>query len=262
MASKSRSVRGRTRAPTCNRRTRFGLKNLDKRRTRVRFLILRKADRTTEAGVMPNHDMLAVMSNYMEEMGKAGVLLSAEGFQPSSKGARVKFSQGKPKVTNGPFDKSDGLVAGSCLIHGIYAHIICLKTSVLVAFVSLINSCPEFAAGLDEDTEFVAGNIEWYMSKTALAREQKAISRKIYERWHQALPNDLRGFNRITSLVDYAKGQAAFEIPLLPQIHQIVAERAVLERDFINLDTAECGHQIGIFGEIYPPPPGVTAANV
>lgn len=68
---------------------------------------------------MPNHDMLAVMSNYMEEMGKAGVLLSAEGFQPSSKGARVKFSQGKPKVTNGPFDKSDGLVAGYCLIHGI-----------------------------------------------------------------------------------------------------------------------------------------------
>jgi hypothetical protein len=51
---------------------------------------------------MPNHDMLAVMSNYMEEMGKAGVLLSAEGFQPSSKGARVKFSQGKPKVTNVP----------------------------------------------------------------------------------------------------------------------------------------------------------------
>lgn len=82
----------------------------------MRFIILRKADQTTEMGVMPSHDMLAVMSNYLEEMGKAGVLLSAEGFQPSSKGARVKFSHGKPKATNGPFDKPDGLVAGYCLI--------------------------------------------------------------------------------------------------------------------------------------------------
>ena len=82
----------------------------------MRFVIFRKGDRTTEAGVMPSHQMLALMSDYMEEMGKAGVLLSAEGFQPSSKGARVKFSQGKPKVTNGPFDKADKPVAGFCLI--------------------------------------------------------------------------------------------------------------------------------------------------
>src|ERR1700694_6013083 len=79
----------------------------------------------------------------------------------------------------------------------------------------LIISCPEFAASLGEDAEFVAGDIEWYMSKTALAGEQKAIRRKICERWHQAFLNDLRSFNRIAPLVDHAKGQGTFEIPLL-----------------------------------------------
>jgi hypothetical protein len=82
----------------------------------MRFMILRKADRNTEAGVMPSERLLAAMGKYMEEMVKAGVLLSGEGLQPSSKGVRVKFSGGKPKVTNGPFGKAEDLVAGFCMI--------------------------------------------------------------------------------------------------------------------------------------------------
>jgi hypothetical protein len=98
---------------------------------------------------------------------------------------------------------------------------------VFVGFALLVVSRPKFAASLGEDTEFVAGNIEWDMSKTALACEQKAIRRKICERWHQAFPNDLRSFDHIAPLVDHAKGQVAFEIPLLPQFHQVVAKGAV-----------------------------------
>jgi hypothetical protein len=82
----------------------------------MRFMLLRKADKKTEAGVMPDDKLLAVMGNYMEEMVKAGVLLAGEGLQPSSKGARVKFSGGKPRVTDGPFTPANELLGGFCLI--------------------------------------------------------------------------------------------------------------------------------------------------
>lgn len=78
-------------------------------------MILRKADKNTEAGVMPSGELLAAMGAYMEEMSKAGVLLAGEGLQPSAKGARIKFSRGKPTVTHGPFAEA-GLIAGFCLI--------------------------------------------------------------------------------------------------------------------------------------------------
>ena len=82
----------------------------------MRFMILRKADKQTEAGVMPSEALLAAMGAYMEEMGKAGVLLSGEGLQPSAKGARVKLSGGKPTVMDGPFAETKELVAGFCII--------------------------------------------------------------------------------------------------------------------------------------------------
>ena len=82
----------------------------------MRFMILRKADKQTEAGVMPGTELLAVMGKYMEEMAKAGVLLGGEGLQPSSKGVRVKFSGGKPAVIDGPFIETKELLAGYCLI--------------------------------------------------------------------------------------------------------------------------------------------------
>jgi len=78
----------------------------------MRFMILRKADKQTEAGVMPSAALLAAMGAYMAEMNKAGVLLSGEGLQPTAKGARVQFMGGKPTVSDGPFAETKELVAG------------------------------------------------------------------------------------------------------------------------------------------------------
>jgi hypothetical protein len=82
----------------------------------MRFMIIRKADRDTEAGVMPSEELLAAMGAYMEEMGKAGILLGGEGLQPSAKGVRVQFSKGKPTVIDGPFAETKELIAGYSLI--------------------------------------------------------------------------------------------------------------------------------------------------
>ncbi len=82
----------------------------------MRFMMLLKADKTTEAGVLPTARDLAVMGKYNEELIKAGVLLDGAGLQPSSKGARVTFVNGKPHVTDGPFAETKELVAGYWMI--------------------------------------------------------------------------------------------------------------------------------------------------
>jgi hypothetical protein len=82
----------------------------------MRFMIIRKADRDTEAGTMPSQELLADMIRYNEELLKAGVLLAGEGLQPSSKGARIKFSRGKPTITDGPFTEAKELIAGFTMI--------------------------------------------------------------------------------------------------------------------------------------------------
>jgi hypothetical protein len=69
----------------------------------MRFMMIVKADKDSEAGVLPDEKTLADMAKYNEEMVKAGVMLAGEGLQASSKGARVRFSGGKPIVTDGPF---------------------------------------------------------------------------------------------------------------------------------------------------------------
>jgi hypothetical protein len=78
----------------------------------MRFMILVKADKNTEAGVLPDEKLLTEMGKYNEELVKAGVLLAAEGLQPSSKGARVQFSGEKRTVTDGPFTEAKELIAG------------------------------------------------------------------------------------------------------------------------------------------------------
>jgi hypothetical protein len=82
----------------------------------MRFMILRKADQNTEAGALPSEKLLAAMSQYMEKMVKAGILLAGEGLRPTSEGVRVKFSRGKPSVTDGPFAEAKELVAGWSLL--------------------------------------------------------------------------------------------------------------------------------------------------
>ena len=82
----------------------------------MQFMILLKADKNTEAGVMPSEKLLADMSKYNEELLNAGVLLAGEGLHPSSKGARVKFSDGKRTVIEGPFPEVKELIAGFWLL--------------------------------------------------------------------------------------------------------------------------------------------------
>jgi hypothetical protein len=77
----------------------------------MRFMVLLKADKNTEAGVPPSPELLEAMGKYNEELAKAGVLLAGEGLQPSAKGARIKFSGGKRTVIDGPFP-AEGLIAG------------------------------------------------------------------------------------------------------------------------------------------------------
>lgn len=79
----------------------------------MRFMVIVKADKNSEAGKMPSEKLLADMTTYNEELAKAGVMLAGEGLHPSSKGARVRFdSQGKISVIDGPFAETKELVAG------------------------------------------------------------------------------------------------------------------------------------------------------
>jgi hypothetical protein len=78
----------------------------------MRFMVLVKADKNSEAGVMPSQELLANMGKFNEELVKAGVMLAADGLAPSSKGARVKFTGKKASVIDGPFAETKELVAG------------------------------------------------------------------------------------------------------------------------------------------------------
>jgi hypothetical protein len=78
----------------------------------MRFMVIVKADKNSEAGVMPSEKLLAEMGKYNEELAKAGVMLAGEGLHPSSKGARVRFSGDKRTVIDGPFTETKELIAG------------------------------------------------------------------------------------------------------------------------------------------------------
>jgi hypothetical protein len=78
----------------------------------MRFMILVKADKNSEAGVLPDEKLLTEMGKFNEELVQAGVMLAGEGLQPSSKGARVKFSGSTRTVTDGPFAETKELIAG------------------------------------------------------------------------------------------------------------------------------------------------------
>lgn len=78
----------------------------------MRFMVIVKATKDSEAGVLPSEQLLADMGRYNEELTKAGVMLAGEGLHSSSKGARVRFSGGKRTVIDGPFAETRELVAG------------------------------------------------------------------------------------------------------------------------------------------------------
>src|SRR5919197_2054684 len=79
---------------------------------KMRFMILVKADKNSEAGALPDEKILTEMTKFNEELVKAGVMLAGEGLHPSSKGARVRFSGDKRSVIDGPFAETKELIAG------------------------------------------------------------------------------------------------------------------------------------------------------
>lgn len=84
----------------------------------MRFMVLVKANKDTEAGVLPTAEQLTEMGRFNEELAKAGVLLAADGLHASSKGARIRFTGGKPSVTDGPFAETKELVCGFWIVQG------------------------------------------------------------------------------------------------------------------------------------------------
>lgn len=103
----------------------------------MRFMVMIKANRQTEAGEMPSAEVLAAMGRYNEELANAGVLLGGEGLQPSSKGVRVSFADGQCSVVDGPFAETRELVAGYWLF----------KTESLQQAIEWVKRCPQSAIG-------------------------------------------------------------------------------------------------------------------
>jgi hypothetical protein len=84
--------------------------------TKMRFMIIVKGNKDSEAGVMPPTEVFTAMADYHEELAKAGALLDAGGLHPTSKGWRIKYSKGKRIVTDGPFAEAKELIGGYTII--------------------------------------------------------------------------------------------------------------------------------------------------
>jgi len=82
----------------------------------MRFMMIRRADEFSEAGIKPNPELLAAMDRYAAEMAKAGILVTGEGLRPSAQGTRVRFDKGKPTIIDGPFTETKELIAGYFII--------------------------------------------------------------------------------------------------------------------------------------------------
>ncbi len=106
----------------------------------MRFMVMIKANQDTEAGVMPSEDVLTAMGRYNEELANAGILLGGEGLHPSSRGARVRFSEGRCSVIDGPFVETRELIAGYWL----------LQTGSLQEAIDWVKRCPASALGESE----------------------------------------------------------------------------------------------------------------
>jgi hypothetical protein len=78
----------------------------------MRFIVMVKATKNSEAGILPREELLAEMGRFNEELVKAGVMLAGEGLHPSSTGVRIRFAEGEPTVVDGPFTEAKELIAG------------------------------------------------------------------------------------------------------------------------------------------------------
>jgi hypothetical protein len=108
----------------------------------MRFMVLLKADKSTEAGVPPSTELIAAMGKYNEELVKAGVMLAGEGLQRSSKGARIKFSGEKRTVTKGPFPERE-LIAGFWMF----------QVNSIEEAIEWVKRCPDPLPGSEAEIE-------------------------------------------------------------------------------------------------------------
>jgi hypothetical protein len=118
-------------------------RNQLKRNKTMRVMVMIKATRNSEAGVMPSEELLAEMGKFNEELVKAGVMLAGEGLHPSSKGKRVRFSGGKRSVTDGPFAEAKELVAGFWI----------WKVKSMEEAVEWVRRCPDPMPGEEAEIE-------------------------------------------------------------------------------------------------------------
>ena len=109
----------------------------------MRFMIIVKASKDSEAGKMPSEELLAAMGKYNEELVKAGIMLAGEGLQPSSKGARVRFSGDQRIVTDGPFTETKELIAGFWL----------WQVKSKEEAIEWVNRCPNPMPGTEAEIE-------------------------------------------------------------------------------------------------------------
>jgi len=109
----------------------------------MRFMVIVKATQNSEAGFMPNEQLLTKMGQYNEELAKAGIMLSGDGLQPSSKGARVRFSGKQRTVVDGPFAETKELVAGFWI----------WQCKSMQEAIEWVKRCPNPMPGEDSDIE-------------------------------------------------------------------------------------------------------------
>jgi hypothetical protein len=109
----------------------------------MRFIVMVKATKNSEAGFMPSEQLLTEMGKYNEELAKAGIMLSGDGLQPSSKGARVRFSCKNRSVVDGPFAETKELVAGFWI----------WQCKSLQEAIEWVKRCPNPMPGEDSDIE-------------------------------------------------------------------------------------------------------------
>jgi hypothetical protein len=134
----------------------------------MRFMVIVKANRDTEAGKMPATELLAAMGKFNEEMAKAGVIEAGEGLHPTAKGARVRYSSGAPRVTRGPFDLSSDMVAGFWLI----------KTKSLDEAIAWMKRAP-FESGAEIEIRQVFAAEDFGEAFTPELREQEERTRAL-----------------------------------------------------------------------------------
>jgi hypothetical protein len=140
----------------------------------MRVMVMIKATRNSEAGVMPSQELLSEMGKFNEELVKAGVMLAGEGLHPSNKGKRVRFSGGKKTVINGPFAETKDIVAGFWL----------WKVSSMEEALEWVRRCPDPMPGEEAEIEIrpVFEAEDFGAEFTPELREQEARLRTEVER--------------------------------------------------------------------------------